>query len=197
MIMLRGHKLVAPLIILCMIPAISGAFIHPNQLQGKGVQSEHQRGILEKTHLDYTQVDVVAGGHIMSAYGVQEGFVGVHYGIINPAGTSFRIDIAYSSNKDNAGATLKSIPVMANVLFGYPLVARIDSYVGAGVGLILFQDAIAKMGLGYQWFTGVAVELTPDAALFSEYGRQYCRVDNQSLDAELVKFGLTFKFFPR
>ena len=179
------------------MPVISAAFIHPNQLINNNTQTETRLPNINAQADGFNVIDIVIGSHPMAAFVDQEGGLVFHYGLIRPKGFSGRIDAGYFSNRNSGGSSVKTIPLMFNVLFGYPVQSRIDTYSGFGLGVIAFQDAVSKIGFGYQWFSGITLGITSDMSLFTEYGRQYCSIDNQNLDAEMVKFGLTFKFFPR
>jgi opacity protein-like surface antigen len=185
------------MVMLLVLPVFSGAFIHPKQLL-PNVQTTQVKDTFDASSSEgFNFIGCAYTSHPMAAYVNQDGGMVLHFGLINLQGLSGRLDVGYFSNKDGGGSMIKSIPIMGNILLGYPLQSRIDSYLGLGLGLIAFQDAVSKIGIGFQWFSGVTFGITSDMSLFTEYGRQYCSVDNQNLDAEMVKFGLTFKFFPR
>ncbi len=196
--MIRSSRRVQILLLIFLLglPVCSTAFVHPSQLTKNKTQII-QEPRQQPRPSDFAFFDLTLASHPMASYVNQDGGIIFHFGYVRPQGISTRIDAGYFTNRDGGGTSIKTIPLMMNLLIGYPLQARIDAYSGAGLGVIVIQDVGSKMGVGYQWFSGVIFGLTPDMSLFSEYSRQYCRLDDQAYDAEMVKFGLTFKFIPR
>ncbi len=80
----------------------------------------------------------------MTSYVNQDGGIVFHFGYVRPQGISTRIDAGYFTNRDYNGTLIKTMPLMMNMLIGYPMQARIDAYSGIGIGAIAFQDVALK-----------------------------------------------------
>ena len=117
--------------ILC-IPALSTAFVHPSQFAKNKIKN--QEALIKPSVADFAFFDLTLGSHPMTSYVNQDGGIVFHFGYVRPQGISTRIDAGYFTNRDYNGTLIKTMPLMMNMLIGYPMQARIDAYSGIGIG---------------------------------------------------------------
>ena len=161
------------IILLLSVSTLSEAFIHPNQLKNKALVVKDPKALAE-----FSAVDVALGTGLA-----------FHYNVIRPQGVRFRVDTGCFP--DNI------IPLLGNAMMVFPLHTRLESYLGAGLGVVAVQNNGLSWGLGYQGVAGLVFGINNDTSLFAEYARLYYGVQNHNNENELLKFGLTFTFIPR
>ncbi len=143
----------------------------------------------------YNILNTVAGNISYTNFSKNDAFYGLEYGIINKDSLSFKFGGGGAKNKDDNGRTFSSFPLYVDVLIGYGFMASIDSYFGIGLTYTFFQDFINKQSAGYLWLGGIVFSLNPQISMFAEYNKNFPSLE--SLGSEIIKFGLTFKFYPQ
>lgn len=191
-------KQILYIFVLILISAQSFSFIHPKDAKIKNIRQAERRDILksETKNNSYGVFNIIAGNFSYTNFSKNDTFFSIEYGAINRDSFGYKFGIGTASSKDQSGNTFKTIPVYLDVLVGYGFASQIDSYFGGGFGYTFFVDSITKQGVSYHWLGGLTVPLSPQTSIFAEYNRKYLSIDSQNFDAELIKFGLSFKFYP-
>ncbi|MDD5455461.1 MAG: hypothetical protein PHV30_00350 [Candidatus Margulisbacteria bacterium] len=175
----------------------SFGFVHPRQVKIKTLAEMQKEQMNKRILSSYSVFALSAGNLFYPGFSIQEGFYSLEYGLITKDLFSYKFSLGAGSNKDSAGNIMKTYPLDFDILVGYGIMSRIDTYLGAGAGYTIIQDYINKQGLNYHFIGGLNFSLSQQSSFFIEYKRYFLNIDAVDLNSELLKFGFTFKFYPQ
>ena len=179
--------------------SLTFGFVHPNEARKarRNKANTHNKAMGQKKRpITLSMIDISAGNSNYTNFSKPEGSYGISYSIINADSMGFRLGLGTNTNKNNVGSKLQSTVADLDVLIGYNARTKLNGYLGLGFGYSSLTGSIIKAGMHYHALAGVSFKLSKQTNFFSEYKQYFLKVDNVNYDSSLLKFGVSFKFYP-